>query len=327
MTWTQHFVLGALALVVFPLAAQAQSPSLPPVIAEPCPQPGCKEKFCASPLGQLTNNMLAPVRHLTGGVVPDCCGQTLQAGELARAGAVTLLSPAEIAAAKIKADEAGMQARRNAVRYLAGKNCHYYPEAEFALIAALRADRCECVRHEAALALAGGCCCTRNVVQALTLTVQGGDQDGNPCEQSERVKAAAQQALQRCQAKGIALVEPALPVPPPPSGEAKPLPKGTRQEAKIGPLQLTNFATPAEPNKLQLNEVTDAERRFAATAGTAPAPGPARPAQPRSLIDLFTPNPPTRSSSPTPTPAVPTPIAPTLPPLRPIGQTPLAISE
>src|SRR2546425_250805 len=81
--------------------------------------------------------------------------------------AMSCVSPAEAAAAKIRADEAGAKARRTAVKYLATVDCHYYPEAEAALIAALRADRNECVRLEAALALGGGCCCTRNAAQAL----------------------------------------------------------------------------------------------------------------------------------------------------------------
>ena len=70
--------------------------------------------------------------------------------------------------------------RRAAVRCLAYIDCHWYPEAEAALIDALRTDRSECVRLEAAVALGSGCCCTRKTVEALTLVVNGGNTDANP---------------------------------------------------------------------------------------------------------------------------------------------------
>lgn len=322
MTLNRQMLLGALVLACHPWIAlgQYQTPpaTAPLAITDPLPAlpavppPSCKEKFCQSPLGQLTNNLLAPARQLSGGVVPDCCAAAMQAGELTRAGAVTLLSPAEMAAAKIKADEAGAQSRRTAVRYLAGKDCTYYPEAEFGLVAALRADRSECVRYEAALALAGGCCCTRNVAQALSITVGGGDQDGNPCEISERVKTAAWQALHRCQASGISVGEPvpATPIAP----DAKPMPKGVHQH-KPGSLQLTSYTQPADSRAPATGAATEAERRFAASVGATPARVPSRPAAPRSLLDLFTS---AASSHPVAGPSAPAPA-----PLRPIGLTPI----
>src|SRR5207237_2362732 len=102
------------------------------------------------------------------------------------------------AAAKIKADEAAAKARREAVRYLGTVDCHYWPEAQDALINALRADRNECVRLEAAWVLGRGCCCTKKTIVALSITVAGSDRDGNPYEDSDRVKAAAAAALAHC---------------------------------------------------------------------------------------------------------------------------------
>ena len=62
------------------------------------------------------------------------------------------------------------------------------------LIAALRADTNECVRWEAAHAFANGCCCTKKTVEALTITVQASNRDGNPSEDSA---ARAPRSLQR----------------------------------------------------------------------------------------------------------------------------------
>jgi hypothetical protein len=152
----------------------------------------CKRKFCASPVGQLLNNSLKPVSALTGGLIGGCCLTGPSPGDLAKPGP-------EGAAAKIQLDEAEAKARRAAVRYLGTVDCHYWPDvAEPALIGALRADRSECVRLEAALALGRGCCCTKRTIAALELTVNGSDRDGNFAETSERVRAAAAAALAHC---------------------------------------------------------------------------------------------------------------------------------
>src|SRR5205809_804381 len=92
---------------------------------------------------------------------------------------------AEGAAARIEADEAGAAARKAAIRKLATVDCHYWPEAQDALVNALRGDRNECVRYEAALALNTGCCCTKKVLAALTIVISGSDEDGNPAETSQ----------------------------------------------------------------------------------------------------------------------------------------------
>src|SRR5207248_6163987 len=132
-----------------------------------------------------------PLTLFSGGLIPSCCPNMPSPQDLAAGGPVG-------AAAKIKKDEAEAKARRAAVRYLGTVNCHYWPEAEAALIGSLRGDRNECVRWEAAMALGSGCCCTKKTIAALDITVTGSDKDGNPSETSERVRAAAMSALQHC---------------------------------------------------------------------------------------------------------------------------------
>src|SRR5262249_51258315 len=149
---------------------------------------------------QLFNNMLQPAGALSGGIVGPFC-PIINAGDLAKPP-----DSAEGAAARLKLDEADAAARRAAIRYMAGADCHYWPEVTEALIGALRADRNECVRLEAALALGRGCCCNRATMKALALTVSGGTEDGNPSEDSERVRMAAMAALNHCLANFVEVV-------------------------------------------------------------------------------------------------------------------------
>jgi hypothetical protein len=107
------------------------------------------------------------------------------------------------------------------VRYLGTVDCHWYPEAEAALVAALRTDTNECVRLEAALALSRGCCCTKAVVEALTISVTASTRDKNPSETSPRVRAVAFVALQRC----LACPAPAGEETPPEAPEPAPEPR------------------------------------------------------------------------------------------------------
>jgi hypothetical protein len=169
-----------------------------------CPPPdkmaACKDKFCASGLGQMINNGLAAPSTFSGGIIPQCCA-VVSPLDLAKPA-----DSAEGAAARVKADEAAAKKRREAVRYLGTVDCRYWPEAQAALILALRADRNECVRLEAAWALGHGCCCTNATIEALRLTVISGTADGNPPEPSERVKAAAQAALAHCLACFVEVV-------------------------------------------------------------------------------------------------------------------------
>jgi len=152
----------------------------------------CKERLCRIKLIQLLNNSLAPVSALSGGLVGGCC-PTVTLTDLRKPA-----DSAEGAAARIKQDEAEAKARRAAVRFLATVDCRYWPEAQDALIKALRADRNECVRWEAAMSLNGGCCCTKPVIRALTIAVSCSNEDDNPIEKSPRVRAAARAALEHC---------------------------------------------------------------------------------------------------------------------------------
>src|ERR1700676_4964140 len=103
----------------------------------------------------MLNNGLTPISSMSGGLVPLCC-PAVSLADLAKPAD----SP-EGAAARIKKDEIEAKARREAVRALGLVDCHYWPEAQDALINALRADRNECVRMEAAWALNNGCCCNK----------------------------------------------------------------------------------------------------------------------------------------------------------------------
>lgn len=150
----------------------------------------CVQNLLQSPLGQLLNNLTKPLSALTGGVIPTLekppsVEDTKQPG-------------AGGAAALGKKDAAEAAKRRADVKYLGTLDCRYYPEATAALAAALRTDPSECVRYEAALALARGCCCNQTTIKALTAAVSGYEEDGNPGERSARVRCTAAAALERC---------------------------------------------------------------------------------------------------------------------------------
>ncbi len=88
--------------------------------------------------------------------------------------------------------------RLAAIRYLGTLDCRYFPEAENALVSALRTDGNESVRHEAATVLARGCCYTKRVMEALEICVSGSDRDGHPAERSARIRSTAARALEGC---------------------------------------------------------------------------------------------------------------------------------
>ena len=155
----------------------------------------CCRKLCETTLGQLINNMIKPMSAMSGGIIPPCCPETPSADELAAAAE----DPGPLgAAAAVAADEAKAKKRKAAVRYMSTVDCHWWPEVEKALIIALRTDRNECVRLEAAVGLGKGCCCTRKVIEALAITVESSSKDGNPSENSERVRACALASLNHC---------------------------------------------------------------------------------------------------------------------------------
>lgn len=189
----------------------------------------CLRKLCAKPIGQLLNNSFAPISTLSGGLISGFCPKTPTIADLADGGAVG-------AASKIQMDEAGAAKRRAAVRYLGTVDCHYWPEAEEGLIGALRGDRNECVRYEAALALGSGCCCTKKTIEALTIVVSCSDRDGAPKETSYRVHAAAQAALDHCLACFNPPTAPAPAPQPTPEGQATPEQK---KDEKLPPPAVT----------------------------------------------------------------------------------------
>jgi hypothetical protein len=144
-----------------------------------------------TPLGQLRSRIQNPLSKLTGGLIPPFPPQTPTLAELQAPGPVG-------AAAKVKLDRMGAKDRIDAVHYLGSVDCTYWPEAEDAMVAALRVDRNEWVRLEAAKTLGKGCCCTKKTITALTMAATCSDADGNPSEKSPRVVAAAQQSLEHC---------------------------------------------------------------------------------------------------------------------------------
>ena len=151
-----------------PVNAPVPPAALPPNIWDKlCPRAdqcaACRAKICNCKLGQLFNNMLQPAGALTGGIVGPFC-PSINAADLAKPP-----DSAEGAAARVKLDEADAENRRAAIRYMAGADCHYWPEVTEALIGSLRADLNECVRLDAALALGRGCCCNRATMRALTM--------------------------------------------------------------------------------------------------------------------------------------------------------------
>ena len=170
-----------------------------------------KLRFKNSNAGKLLANMVEPFSKYSGGIIPSCKGNEFDRAIELHASAPVGASPAGTpapppppppavaAAAKIKAEQDQAEIRRQAVAFLAGVDCRYYPEAEAALIASLRADRSECVRLEAAKVLLGCSCRSPDIVKALTICAAGSDADGNPCERSTRVRMLALQALQCCQ--------------------------------------------------------------------------------------------------------------------------------
>ncbi|QDV74016.1 hypothetical protein [Botrimarina mediterranea] len=164
-----------------------------------------------SNFGKFLGNAVRPISKLTGGLIPAPCDNEFAAAVELNATQPAGMAPGAVpkpppppppsvaAAAQIKSEKAEAGLRREAVAYLACLDCRYYPEAEAALIASLRADRDECVRLEAAKALACGCCCTPATTKALTVCVTGGCDDGNPAERCPAVRQMALVALQRCQ--------------------------------------------------------------------------------------------------------------------------------
>lgn len=155
------------------------------VLDQPVANTCCAQPRCDGPLCLLQRRLTTRFRHLLNGCPGCCCWQCDPS------------SVAESVASRIRAEEASAPSRLCAVRYLGTVDCHYYPEAEVALIATLRCDRNRCVRQEAAGALGNCCYGTPRVIEALTRVVAASEDDGHPCETCDDVRRVAYQSLQR----------------------------------------------------------------------------------------------------------------------------------
>ena len=182
------------------------------------------------------------------------------------------------------------------MRCLAYADCNWYPEAEAALITALRTDRNECVRDEAASVLGSGCCCTRKIIEALAISASGSKKDGNPPENSLRVKAAAYISLQHC-LNCYVQVEELNPLEQPEKPERLPdpkvLPPGT---TAFEPIQPTVALRPVPVTVDPL--IAEARSVLAESKVHAVEPSPIMTTGHRSLYDAFV-----RASNPPSKPA------------------------
>ena len=150
-----------------------------------------QQQQATTPFGKLRGAVQNPMSKLTGGLIKPFPPKMPTLADLKAPGPVG-------AAAQVKMDRANAEKRKEAVDYLGTVDCHYWPEAEDALVGALRGDRNESVRYEAATVLLNGCCCTKKIIKALSEAASGSDCDGFPAERSARVRAAAQAALEKC---------------------------------------------------------------------------------------------------------------------------------
>ncbi len=180
--------------------------------------------------------MMAPVSLFSGGLFSGCCPTGPSAADLAAPS-----DSAEGAAARIQQSEADAKKRRLTVRYLGTVDCRYWPEAEAALVTALRSDPNECVRWEAAHALAHGCCCTKPVIEALVVCVSKSDKDKHPAETSPRVLDQAQVALDHCLGRYTQVVT------PPESNQRPERPEQPRPTALPAPEMLPAAYAPHAP--------------------------------------------------------------------------------
>lgn len=287
-------IATAALLIVLPSGLYAQLPGVPPVaapggaLAAPAALPGgavapaasaaptrnlwsflfpsqaqkatFKQCLCQTQFGQFLTSAAQPLSMFTGGIISGCCPGPNAPDP---AGLAQPPTSAEGAAARIKQSEADAAARRAAVRYLGTADCHRWPEAEAALINALRADPNECVRWQAAMSLGSGCCCTKRVIKALTLTVSCSNADGNPVETSWRVKGAAYAALQHC----VSCYRDLPPPAPPEASRPEAPPPPRRPEAPgelLAPIQARQ--APVDPERQELARVVEEARHALARA-------------------------------------------------------------
>jgi hypothetical protein len=240
-----------------------------------------------------------PLAGVTGGFIPQLCPPPTAAQAAALAAAKP--GSAAAAAAAIQASEADAKARVAAVEYLGTVDCSRWPEAQKALINALREDPNECVRFAAARVLNNGCCCDKKVIEALRICVAGETTDNAPAENSPRVKAAAFSALQNCLMRvpedippETTPVEPERSVPGP--GPAPALPERTTQTAGENPHIATAYAAaprrrpPSFDDQLQRKtfaQTVDGARRTLFDISRTPRPAAALPTGKRSLFNAL----------------------------------------
>jgi hypothetical protein len=255
---------GLLAFAGIAGAAHGQPDVGTTVAAEPVGPVDCKPRPRFPLLYSITHNLFTPIRGGAGPLLPPQPVEATPTKEdIARMVADGSRAPAEILAAKIKMDEAQAKPRQAAVRYLATVDCHYYPEAETGLIAALRADRCESVRYEAAQAMATCRGTTSAMLEALQVASMGAETDGNPAETSERVRTAARNALNRALSSNMNM----YPYAPPPQ-----MAMMECYPPEYGFLPVA-YPMPIYPLAVQpVQPVSPEEIATAATVGLAPRP-------------------------------------------------------
>ncbi len=300
--WQRFFAGVAVATGMVGSATAQQFPGIPsptPVPAAPVPAAApqqtlwswlgvskpqkeqCRQWLCQTQLGLLLSNGMAPASMFSGGIIPPLCPGLPTAAEL------NSENPAVAAAANIKKDEAEAKARRAAVRYLSTVSCHYWPEAEDALIAALMFDRNECVRWEAAIALGTGCCCTKNTIEALAITASGSKKKRNFTEKSERVRAAAEAALYHC----LDCYHEIVPAPTgpekPPEEPAKSPEEPITAKPRPSNIQLAAFYAGTE-NKSMADVLDNARKVLHDTAARTPSPTGNFTTGNRNVYQIFT---------------------------------------
>lgn len=218
-----------------------------------------------SPIGKLVGGLRKPLSMATGGLIPG--EPTPSAKEQSQGGAAG--TAAQVKAAALEAPK-----RQAAVQALKGVDVRYHPEAEGALIAALRTDPSECVRYDAALVLTTLPVCTKKIADALKVCVESSQSDGNPAELSPRVRLQAEVALGHCEAcmppgtESSDQQRPEYPGATPPTG---PPGNGTPENGTVAPVSAIESVSAMEtPSGRNPNA-------FGRTATSTTAPGQTRP--------------------------------------------------
>jgi hypothetical protein len=198
----------------------------------------CRRKLCATPAGALLNNITKPLTGLTGGVIPPFCPILPSAADLAKPGVAGPRPRRQEGRGRSQGPADGRALPRHARLPL-------LPHASIGLAAALRTDPSECVRFEAALALANGCCCNRITLAALEASVSGLDLDGNPAERSVRVRCTAAIALEKCLACYVPPAPDPVEVPKTIEGKPTELPETKTTDERKMDTKATPAPTPS----------------------------------------------------------------------------------